>query len=104
MFGHFDLKSADAINAVHRTKIPILLLHGESDLLVPCDMSKIIAENASGQIFRETFPCGDMESAILSTRIGIQKLSIVLQRNALRLAKIYETSLRNPTVSEALPY
>lgn len=56
VFGHFDLRKADAINAVHHTKIPILLLHGESDLFVPCDMSKIIAENASGQIFRETFP------------------------------------------------
>lgn len=56
VFGHFDLKSADAINAVHRTKIPILLLHGESDLFVPCDMSKKIEENASGRILRETFP------------------------------------------------
>lgn len=56
VFGHFDLKSADAVNAVSYTKTPILLLHGESDLFVPCDMSKIIAENASGQIFRETFP------------------------------------------------
>lgn len=55
VFGHFDLRKADAVDAVHRTKIPILLLHGESDLFVPCDMSKIIAENASGRIFRETF-------------------------------------------------
>ena len=56
IFGHFDLKSADAVNAVCHTKIPILLLHGESDRFVPCDMSKEIAENASGRIIRETFP------------------------------------------------
>ena len=56
VFGHFDLKSADVVNAVGHTKIPILLLHGESDRFVPCDMSKKIAENASGRVIRETFP------------------------------------------------
>ena len=50
------MKSADAVNAVCHTKIPILLLHGETDRFVPCDMSKKIAENASGPVVRETFP------------------------------------------------
>ena len=56
VFGHFDLKSASATHAVCHTKIPILMLHGESDRFVPCDMSKRIAENASGRIVQITFP------------------------------------------------
>lgn len=56
IFGHFDLKTADAVNAVRNTEIPILLIHGESDLFVPCDMSKTIAENVFGRVVRETFP------------------------------------------------
>ena len=56
IFGRFNLKTADAVNAVRHTKIPILLLHGESDLFVPCNMSKVIEENASGRVVRETFP------------------------------------------------
>lgn len=56
VFGHFDLNSANAINAVSHTKIPIFLIHGESDRFVPCNMSKIIAESATGRILLETFP------------------------------------------------
>ena len=37
--GRFDLESCSAKDAVTRTSIPILLIHGEDDRFVPCSMS-----------------------------------------------------------------
>lgn len=48
VFGRFRLNAASAVDAVKRTEIPILLIHGEDDRFVPCDMSqKIKAASAS---------------------------------------------------------
>ena len=56
LFGHFDLKEASAIQAVRNTDIPILLLHGEDDRFVPCDMSREIFDACAGEKTRITFP------------------------------------------------
>ena len=42
IFGHFRLNAASAVDAVRRTKVPILLIHGEADYFVPCEMSREI--------------------------------------------------------------
>jgi len=42
IYGHFDLEETDAVTAVSKTRIPILLIHGESDNFVPCSMSREI--------------------------------------------------------------
>ena len=42
IFGGFQLGSSSALEAVKKTKLPILLIHGEDDLLVPCEMSRQI--------------------------------------------------------------
>jgi len=55
LIGHFDLCECSAEEAVRLAKIPILLIHGEDDRFVPCDMSRAIAENSSLIQF-ETFP------------------------------------------------
>lgn len=56
VFGGFRLDEADATRAVAQTDIPILLIHGEEDDIVPCDMSREIAENCRGYVERYTFP------------------------------------------------
>ena len=56
LFGHFDLKEASAVQAVRNTDIPILLLHGEDDRFVPCDMSREIFDACAGEKTRITFP------------------------------------------------
>ena len=56
LFGHFDLKTASAVQAVRNTNIPILLLHGEDDRFVPCDMSREIRDACKGNIICTTFP------------------------------------------------
>ncbi|MBR3867393.1 MAG: hypothetical protein IKM54_06340 [Butyricicoccus sp.] len=55
LFGGFDLYETDAVRAVRRTNYQIILLHGEEDRFVPCDMSRAIAD-ANPSIERHTFP------------------------------------------------
>lgn len=56
LYGHFKLGACNAKDAVSKTNIPILLLHGEADHFVPCEMTHEI--KASGAFFIEavTFP------------------------------------------------
>ena len=56
LFGHFRLGSASALEAVKKTKHPILLIHGEADSFVPCDMSREIEKACASEIRLETFP------------------------------------------------
>ena len=39
LFGGFDLEGASAKEALSKCKIPVLLIHGEADKIVPCRMS-----------------------------------------------------------------
>ena len=55
-FGHFDLDEATVIDAVRRTRIPILLIHGEDDRFVPCRMSQEIWSACGGPRTLKTFP------------------------------------------------
>ena len=56
IFGGFRLDSCTAREAVRRARVPILLIHGEDDRLVPCDMSRVIAENCASAVTVRTFP------------------------------------------------
>lgn len=56
LYGRFDLDGASALESVARTKLPILLIHGEADLFVPCEMSRQIAAACAGPVRLETFP------------------------------------------------
>ena len=53
IFGGFSLKECTAAEAVKRTRIPILIIHGEDDRFVPCAMS---AEICGPSVRRHTFP------------------------------------------------
>lgn len=56
LYGHFHLGSCCAKDAVCNTKIPILLIHGEDDRLVPCDMSSEIKASCASRAEVHTFP------------------------------------------------
>lgn len=43
---HFDLKHADAVNAVRRSKVPTIFIHGTTDDFVPAAMMAELYENA----------------------------------------------------------
>lgn len=55
-FGHFDLDETTVTDAVRRTRIPILLIHGEDDRFVPCRMSQEIWSACGGHRTLKTFP------------------------------------------------
>lgn len=40
IYGHFDLEENSPEEAIKNCKVPIILLHGEADDFVPCEMSK----------------------------------------------------------------
>ncbi len=56
LFGRFDPDSGSALGAVSNTTLPILLIHGEADAFVPCEMSREIREACASPVRLETFP------------------------------------------------
>lgn len=59
VYGGFDLRETDPVRAVRQAKVPILLIHGESDGFVPCDMSSEIQRSNPQKVHRCTFPGAD---------------------------------------------
>ncbi len=55
IFGRFNLNETSAIQAVKNAKIPIAIIHGKDDRLVPCDMSKLIWQSNKDYIERHEF-------------------------------------------------
>lgn len=52
VFGGFNLNESSPVRAARRTDLPILLIHGEADNFVPCDMSReIYAANRNIELF-----------------------------------------------------
>lgn len=56
IFGGFSITETSAEKAVRSSKVPLLLIHGEDDRFVPCEMSRQIAKNAGCSAHLETFP------------------------------------------------
>ena len=56
VFGHFDVESDSAVEAVKRAKLPILLIHGDDDRFVPYPMSQNIHAAAPEKIRFHTVP------------------------------------------------
>ena len=56
LFGGFHLTDTSAIESVKSAKIPILLIHGDDDRFVPCNMSRQIAHNCASPVTLEIFP------------------------------------------------
>ena len=59
VYGGFDLRESGPVRAVKQAKVPILLIHGESDGFVPCDMSAEIQRSNPRMVYRCTFPGAD---------------------------------------------
>lgn len=56
IFGRFDINAVSCAQAVKSAKIPIIILHGEEDLYVPCEMSEEILNANPKLVTRYTFP------------------------------------------------
>lgn len=47
IFGKFDLEEFSAVEAVRRSKVPMVFAHGDADAYVPCYMSEVNYENCA---------------------------------------------------------
>lgn len=56
LYGHFRVSGCNALDCVKATKLPVLLIHGEADQLVPCDMSRDLYEACASDKELQTFP------------------------------------------------
>jgi fermentation-respiration switch protein FrsA (DUF1100 family) len=56
LYGRFRIGDGSALDSVRHTKLPILLLHGEEDQLVPCRMSREIYDACGADKELQTFP------------------------------------------------
>lgn len=56
LLGGFDLEETSALAGAKSSSVPILLLHGEDDRFVPCEMSQEIHEKSNGCTTLATFP------------------------------------------------
>ena len=56
LYGGFGLTAAAPRKAVRHAKVPILLIHGEDDRFVPCEMSQEIFDACTGEKTRVTIP------------------------------------------------
>lgn len=55
LYGGLKLRESSAGEAVKKARIPILLIHGEDDRFVPCDMSREIYKNCASPAQLHTF-------------------------------------------------
>jgi pimeloyl-ACP methyl ester carboxylesterase len=56
IFGHFDLEETSPVEALKNSKVPVLLIHGEDDNFVPCDMSRKCYESCTSKKRLVTIP------------------------------------------------
>lgn len=56
LFAGFDLEESVPVTAVKTSPVPILIIHGEGDTFVPCDMSRAIHSANTEKITLVTIP------------------------------------------------
>ena len=56
LFGRFDPEETSPVEAVKRCRVPLILIHGEADDFVPCEMSKEVYEACVSQKKFVTIP------------------------------------------------
>lgn len=59
VFGGFRLSDSDALAAVKRARVPMLLVHGGVDALVPCSMSRELAAACASRATLVSIPAAD---------------------------------------------
>jgi len=56
LYGHFDLEEVSPVETVKKSTVPVIFFHGETDDLVPCEMSRINYEACSARKMLVTIP------------------------------------------------
>lgn len=56
IFGHFDLEESSPMDAMKKSRVPVIFIHGEADDFVPCDMSRALYEACASRKKLVTVP------------------------------------------------
>lgn len=56
LYGGFGLKDWSSLEALHNTKLPVLLFHGIDDKFVPCSMGRQCRDACQGEVTLLEFP------------------------------------------------
>ena len=56
VFGGLDFREYSALDGVKQAKVPILLIHGEADAMVPCEMAHVLKEACAAPVTLLTVP------------------------------------------------
>lgn len=83
IFGGFDLTETDARRALKNARVPVLIIHGEADGYVPCQMSDLQSCNPE-KISRVTVPGADHGISYLVDRPGYARQVREFLQRALR--------------------
>lgn len=73
LFGGFRIWDSSAIRSVKRTKIPILLIHGDDDRFVPWDMNHAIYSACAGDKKLVSFPSAGHGLSCLTDPLRYEK-------------------------------
>lgn len=84
LLGGFSLRADSPVEAVRRARIPILIVHGEDDRFVPCDMSREIRAANPECVRLETFPGAGHGLSYIVDAERYQRLVIDFEKEILR--------------------
>lgn len=84
LYGGFNLEETDAVRAVKDTRVPILLIHGETDSFVPCAMSEEVYLANPQMVQRHTFPGADHGISYLVDKKRYTKIVTEFIENVLK--------------------
>ena len=56
LFGGFNLLESSAMDAIRHANVPVLIIHGEDDRFVPCEMSRRLRNNCASPCTLFTVP------------------------------------------------
>lgn len=82
LFGGFDIDSASATEALRNCHVPVLLIHGEEDRLVPCEMSRVNYQACASEKELFLVPGADHGmSYMVDGKAYIHKMQSFLEKN-----------------------
>lgn len=90
IFGNFNPSASSAVASVANTKVPILLIHGEQDDFVPCDMSREIFRANPDAVTLQTFPNAGHGLSYMSDPVRYEQITVDFFRNIPKLKEYME--------------
>lgn len=56
LFGHLDVRECSALESMKHARVPVLLIHGEADNVVPCEMATALRNACAAPVTLLTVP------------------------------------------------